>query len=319
MQTALLDTKNSPTEPFTSLLPSDKTMEREAAVIQNLRHADYLSVTMLSSRLLEKTILSCGITPTQYRILLRLMVHNGSLRVGRLAEMLDIGASTVTATVAQLAEMDAVQRVEDHNDLRAVHVLITPVGIKKALTTEQVLAPLVEKIRKSIPSGLRTYVSTCTLRVAEKHDLFGNEKRHVSVSTALCDEVLLTATLASHITREEGLSLTGYRLLLALFDEESGARPNQLAYDLNLRTNVITAAQGELFRRGFIDRARDLRDHRAVLIEITSDGYTVLRRTSRAVAMALETQICSNMDIDDFVKHRHIANSILDAQRPQLV
>lgn len=294
-------------------------MEREVAVIQNLKHADYLSVTMLSSRLLERTILSCGITATQYRILLRLMVHNGSLRVGVLAEMLDIGASTVTATVAQLTEMGAVQRVEDRNDLRAVNVLITPVGIKKALTTEQALIPLVERIRKNIPLGLRAYASNCTLRVAEKHDLFGSEKRHVSVSTALCDEVLLTATLASHITREEGLSLTGYRLLLALFDKESGARPNQLACDLHLRTNVITTAQGELLQRGFIDRARDVRDRRAVLIEITSDGYTVLRRTSHAVATALETQICSNMSIDDFVKHRHIASSILNAQRPQFV
>lgn len=283
------------------------------------RHASYLSMVIMHSRIIEKIILAKGVTGTQYRILLRLLANDGLLRAGQLAEMLDLGASAVTASVSQLQDSGTIVRRDSAEDRRAVHVILTPFGIALTHDIQETLSPLLERFFNDIPADLQSYAKTCTLTVAEKNGLLGMGARTVSCKTAMCDEMLLTANLATHITRDEGLSLTGYRLLLELFDKTCGARPNELASSLGVKNNGIAMAQTELLRRQFIDRTRDPRDRRAILIEITSDGYAVLRRTAKAVSCALDTQILPDLDAEDFEKHRRIAQRALEMHRPRLV
>lgn len=277
-------------------------------------HADYLSITMCYARLIEQTILSCGITATQYRILFRLMGNEGSLRVGQLADMLDIGASAATGAVAQLSDCGAVIRIDSSQDRRGVHVLITDFGRHRAKVADEALRPVMESIRNDFPLDLRKYASICTLKVAGLKELFGSNESLRSVNAALCDEILLTATLVNHISHDEGLSLIEYRMLLDLLDRTDGAHPNEIAHRLGVRRNGIAAAQTELLRRKFIVRSRDTLDRRAVVVEITCDGFSVLQRAAIAMNEGLNNQILPNLTTDDLVKHRRLASQALQAR-----
>ncbi|WP_158539820.1 MarR family transcriptional regulator [Gordonibacter sp. 28C] len=282
-------------------------------VVDTFSHASYLSMAVLNARLLERAILSNDVTPTQYRILIRLVYQGGSLRIGELAEMLDLGASTVTASVSQLVEMGEAIRVKSTADQRNVHVILTSAGQRRAAQVDAAIRPLLETMRNRFPLDLRRYASVSTLMVADERSLFGAHAMPANVNTALCDEILFTANLASHITRDEGLSLNEYRLLLGLLDHTEGAHPCQMTRELNMMANSLAMAQGELARRQLIACHRDAVDKRSVLMEITSDGYATLDRTARAMREGLTTLIRPGLTHEDLVKHQRLAEGFLAA------
>lgn len=277
-------------------------------------HSCYLSITMYYARIIEQAILSCGITAAQYRIIFRLIGHRGSLRIGQLADALDMGASAATGSVAQLESIGAAIRVDGIQDHRAVHVLVTDYGRHVARTVDQALRPIMEDIRNDFPHDLRRYASVCTLEVARLNALFGEDAALCNVNAALCDEVLLTSALVNRIAHDEGLSLTEYRVLMNLLEQNQGARPNEIAQHLGVRRNGIAAAQSELLRRGFVSRKRDPLDRRAVILDITCDGFSVLQRAAIAMDAGLHNQIMPNLTIDDLVKHRRLASEALRAR-----
>ena len=285
--------------------------EPEEAAEDRFAHACYLSMTMYYARIIEQAILSCGITSTQYRIIFRLIGHRGSLRIGQLADALDMGASAATGSVAQLESIGAAIRVDGVQDHRAVHVLVTDYGRHLARTVDQALRPIMEDIRDDFPLDLRRYASVCTLEVARLNSLFGEEDKLRNVNAALCDEILLTSALVSRIAHDEGLSLTEYRVLMDLLEQDRGARPNEIAQHLGVRRNGIAAAQSELLRRGFVSRKRDPLDRRAVILDITSVGFGVLQRAAIAMNEGLHGGIFPGLTSEDLAKHRRLASEVL--------
>ncbi len=285
----------------------------QQCVVDVFSHASYLSMSVLNSRTIERAIRANEVTPTQYRILIRLVYYGGSLRIGQLAEMLDLGTSTVTASVSQLVERGAVIRAKSSNDQRGVHVILTSVGRVRIAQVDESIRPLLEAMRDRIPLDLRRYASISTLTVADEHSLFGRYAAPRNVNTALCEEMLFTANLASHITRDEGLSLNEYRLLLGLLKHIEGASPRRMVHELNIQANSLAVAQSMLSQRQLIACHQDVIDKRSILLEITSDGYAILERTAKAMHEGLTTLIRPGITLEDLAKHQRIADEYLVA------
>lgn len=278
-------------------------------------HADYLSMMIRNAREIEQTVLGAGLTATQFRILYRLTTHHGAMRVGALADALDLGASAVCGALAQLDAAGAVTRVDDTADKRGVHAIIAPYGNVLEERVFAALRPVLAGIYAEAPVDLRSYIAACTLKVARSNALFGDDlTRFSDVESALCDEILLTSALANRVAHDEGLSLTEYRILLELLPRTEGARPNEIARRLGLRRNGVAAAQSELQRRGLVMRHRDNLDRRAAIIELTSDGYAVLRHAALAMSAALDYEIMPGITENDLAKHRRLASSVQEAR-----
>jgi DNA-binding MarR family transcriptional regulator len=284
-------------------------------------HASYLTLMMFYTRALENAILKSGITTTQYRILLRVIGHRGCMRMGELAGSLDITASCASGAVAQLVDMKAATRIELADDRRGVYVHVTEHGRSLANMATAKIYPVMKDIVDNVPNDLYAYVSGCTLQVAYKNALFEagdtsyGRNGEARVRLALCDEILHTSNLATHITHDEGLSLVEYRVLLDLNDHILGTHPNEISHRLSVRRNSIAAAQSTLIDREFVKRVPDIRDRRSVIIELTCDGFAVLRRTAIAMSEGLHTRILPNLTPEDLITHRELARQALAIRR----
>lgn len=283
-------------------------------------HASYLTLMMFYTRALENAILKSGITTTQYRILLRVIGHRGCMRMGEIANSLDITASCASGAVAQLVDMKAARRIELADDRRGVYVHVTERGCALANAATSSVYPIMKDVMGTVPDSLYAYVSGCTLQVACKNALFEDESvlpgrsGEARVRLALCDEILHTSNLATHITHDEGLSLVEYRVLLDLNDHILGTHPNEISQRLAVRRNGIAAAQSTLIDRELVKRVPDICDRRSVIIELTSDGFAVLRRTAIAMSEGLHTRILPNLTPQDLITHRELARQALKIQ-----
>jgi DNA-binding MarR family transcriptional regulator len=104
--------------------------------------------------------------------------------------------------------------------------------------------------------------------------------------------LLLSASAAVHRDLERGvaqhhLTITQYRVLLALNDASSGMHLADIASLLNLESNTIGAAVGSIHRKGLVERAVDNADRRAVFISLTERGQEELARTTEAIQAQL--------------------------------
>lgn len=75
--------------------------------------------------------------------------------------------------------------------------------------------------------------------------------------------------------------------LLAALAEHPGARPGQLARQLNMRPNTVTTIVNALRARGMVRRATAEEDHRAVELTVTQDGQQAVLRWQATNAAVL--------------------------------
>lgn len=87
----------------------------------------------------------------------------------------------------------------------------------------------------------------------------------------------LLALAAAHaravrVLEVSGLSFAELRLLVPLYDAETGRRPTDLAHELHLTASGVTRALLPLEKRGIVERRRDPADARASLALLTPAG-----------------------------------------------
>jgi DNA-binding MarR family transcriptional regulator len=80
----------------------------------------------------------------------------------------------------------------------------------------------------------------------------------------------------------EKLSVSQARILFELLDHPGGMTISGIAQRLLLLTPDVTAACNILACRNFINRDRSHADRRSILIDITSDGFALIRRLALA-------------------------------------
>lgn len=91
----------------------------------------------------------------------------------------------------------------------------------------------------------------------------------------------LLALAAAHaravrVLEVSGLSFAELRLLVPLYDAETGRRPTDLAHELHLTASGVTRALLPLEKRGIVERRRDPADARASLALLTPAGRNLV-------------------------------------------
>jgi DNA-binding MarR family transcriptional regulator len=104
--------------------------------------------------------------------------------------------------------------------------------------------------------------------------------------------------LADRRLRAYGLS-AGARQVLAVLDGDGGSlSPTKIADRLIITTASMTSLLDTLQRRGLVQRTPDATDRRRVVVTITADGRTVIRRLLPEM-LALQEEVAAALSPGD--------------------
>jgi DNA-binding MarR family transcriptional regulator len=104
--------------------------------------------------------------------------------------------------------------------------------------------------------------------------------------------------LADRRLRSYGLS-AGARQVLAVLDGDGGSlSPTTIADRLIITTASMTSLLDTLQRRGLVQRTPDANDRRRVVVTITTEGQTVIRRLLPEM-LALQDEVAAGLSPAD--------------------
>lgn len=273
----------------------------------------YLTSVAAFVRSMRRLFAGSDIGLTEYRMLLRPSAHRGRSKAFELAEMLGLDPSTVALSLCRLESLSAITRSDCLNDRRETMISLTARGVEYVSESRELLAPFMTRLWREVPSSLHGYVRDCTLLVAESSGLFSRECAARPVDVALFDEMCLTIGTVARFCAHERVSLAGFRMLLALKDEPEGMHPGKLAMLLRTRPSNIASASKQLQSASLVRRSRDCGDRRAVILEITSDGWEAWSRIDAAVFEYLSTGLLPKMTSEDIEKHHGVSEALLSS------
>lgn len=284
-------------------------------MLANEGHSDWITTVVLLSRAAGAIVHErAGISMTQYRILLRLVMSDGSRTVGSLAQDLDLATSTVTLNINGLESRKAVRRRYGKSDRRVVHVELGERG-----------RHLVELVDPSIKALAHEFWSVYTAEELEltfkdsantaiAHRLVYQKDGELSVENAYVDASLVMMNALSRHMRRANISLNEYRILYLLSTGPDGMRPSDVCSSLLLRSNEVAVAAEKLERHGRVTRVRSAADRRVNLLVITEKGLGKLERMTPGIVDTFRTDIC---DLDDgaFEHYDSISRKVLALNR----
>lgn len=268
---------------------------------------DYMSDYLTMMDILAKSIShelssSCQITPLQYRLMLRLLA-NGHATAHELADDLSVGASTVSTAVSKLVARNLLARVEDSNDMRAIHLSLTPAGRSLINHADEAVFAIMQSYWGSLTREQFDAASESSLFAAERHSHLRFEYGLVRLDTALVDTVMISRRLTAHALEAHGLSTNDFRVLLALHIIGRSHTTANVAQFLFLNSSDITSCLKNLSARGFIDRSRSEDNRRIRSVALTETGNAELVRLMPVVFDALH-ETCHS---DDALIRTHIS------------
>jgi DNA-binding MarR family transcriptional regulator len=267
-----------------------------------LLSTDYLNTLSLlvkeSRRQLHEH--SC-ISLAQFRILDCLCDNASELTVKELIARIGLSPSAMSARLKALEERGLITRHHNPANRRTVITRITSAGLYEIERSRKLVKNSAAYVTKPLGAFLKKHVektANSTIRAYGYHD----EAAPQRIEKAIIDAALVvSARLETLVSRETGLSLLGFRILLELTEHSDGIRCNELAKRLIVQMSDITATTSTLVRYHYINREDDPLDKRALRIDLTSSGYELIYRlapTVDAFALhALETQNDENTDL----------------------
>lgn len=137
--------------------------------------------------------------------------------------------------------------------------------------TEIILAPLGDFLKNTMSMGLEAY--------QENYSFFSKSKSY------LADDIHLNNLLFYESAIEKALSkfdLTGseFRALFELDQHPRGMNASDLSLALLVKLNGLTSICDSLNDKGLIFRSQSIADRRSIILEISTEGYGVLRKTA---------------------------------------
>lgn len=243
---------------------------------ENAYAFDFMSDYLTMMDVLAKAIThgleeSCRITPLQYRIMIR-MLADTEVHAKDLSTDLHVGISTVSIAVSKLVDKKLISRNESAEDMRFVGLRLTSSGRK-----------MVERADSSVYAIMSEYWSTLTqeqfeaamvssLSAVERYSHMRYENGQPRLDTALVDTVMISRMLTNHALQEVGMSISDYRVLLALRIMGGRSFSADIAKFLFLNSSDLTSCMKNLEALGCITRKRMPDNRRIRVIELTETG-----------------------------------------------
>lgn len=270
-------------------------------------HVEIVSINTIICSMAEKIANNVGgLSVTQYRVLLRLCAQRKPVTMKNLSKQLMLSQSTATAAVDKLEQRQAAQRTASKQDRRIVRVQLAPQGITLIKEIDKGLADPIARAWNMITDEQRSVMASRCVEVTSHFGLTRAENDRIRLDTAFLDTALLLHAQIVKAARAFNLSVNDYRVLYQLSVQPEGARASQLARELLMRLPEVTVAANKLVERSLVKRDDDPVDRRASLLEVTNEGYALIRKAAPLMAEYIlnthpaETEI---IDTHDAIVH----------------
>lgn len=277
--------------------------------------ADYLTMMAALERSVARTLAgSCGITPLQYRMLLRLL-DGEPQQVTAMAQQLATGLSTASSAAGKLAEKGLVTRIESPSDMRAVRLRITAKGRDAVDRADaEVAAAMVGRWHNLTREQLQAAL-TSSVAAVERHSAPRMENGRMRLDTALIDTIFISRQLTAKALQAHGLTTNDFRVALALYLQGSDATATETARLLFLNSCDITPCLKHLEGAGLITRERSATNRRIRCITLTELGRKRVAELMPVVFDALYETCHSNDEL--IAVHISTARDFVTRKRKQ--
>ena len=270
-------------------------------------HVDIISVNSTICSMAERIASSVGgLSITQYRILLRLYATRKPMKMTELSKHLALSQSAATAAVDKLEQREAALRTASKQDRRIVRVQLAPKGLSLIKEIDMALAEPIARGWSLLDDEQRKVMAARCIEVTSHHGLTRSDNDRIRLDTAFLDTALLLHAQMVKAARIFNLSVNDYRVLYQLSTMSEGARSSQLARQLLMRLTEVTVAANKLADKHLIKRNDDPVDRRASLLEITNEGFALIREAAPVMADYIlnthpaETEV---IDVHDAISH----------------
>lgn len=276
--------------------------------------SDYLTMMdVLAKSVAHSLSASCGITPLQYRIMLRLL-DGDAVRTSALAQALGVGLSTVSAAVAKLAEAGFVARHEDAHDMRTIDLALSRRGRALVHEADAAVVSVMASYWRSLTREQLAAALESSMAAVQRHSSPRMEDGKQRLDTALVDTVMISRSLTARALQAHGLAPNDFRALLALRVLGGQGTASAIAEFLFLNASDITSCLKNLEALGLITRERSAENRRVRIIQLTDQGARRLVELMPVVFDALHETCHSN---DDLIQVHISAARDLVARRRQ--
>lgn len=265
--------------------------------------SDYLTMMdVLAKSVAHELDRACGITPLQYRAMVRLLDVDEAA-AGSLAHDLGVGASTVSTAVSKLACRGLLVRSESLSDMRAVHLALSDAGRTVVERADAAAFAIMQEYWGSLTSEQFEAASRSSLSAVERHSHPRIEGGMLRLDTALVDTVMISRMLTARALQAHGLATSDFRVMLALRVMGGSDTSATIARFLFLNSSDITSCLKNLEARSFITRSRSDANRRVRSVALTEAGQRELTRLMPVVFDALH-ETCHS---DDELIRTHIS------------
>lgn len=233
---------------------------------------DYLTMMdVLAKAITHRLSDACGITPLQYRIMLRLLSEH-ALHSRQLADDLCVRMSTISVAVSKLVAKGCVARRDNINDMREIMLSLTDTGREMvANADEAILRVMADYWNTLTEEQLRAAVAS-SLSAVERHSHTRMQDGRPRYDTALVDTVFISRRLTQSALQDYGLTISDYRVLLALKVAGGPCSGADISNFLFLNSSDIALCLKSLEKFGLITRERSLENRRVRMIALTDSG-----------------------------------------------
>ena len=178
--------------------------------------SDYLTMMdVLAKSIAHELDRVCGITPLQYRAMVRLLDVDEAA-AGSLAHDLGVGASTVSTAVSKLVCRGLLERSESLSDMRTVHLALSDAGRALVQHADAAVFATMQEYWGSLTSEQFDAASRSSMNAVELHSHPRIEGGALRLDTALVDTVMISRMLTSRALQAYGLAVGDFRVMLAL-------------------------------------------------------------------------------------------------------
>ncbi|MDR1088382.1 MAG: MarR family transcriptional regulator [Coriobacteriales bacterium] len=237
---------------------------------------DFVKGITFVLRAIEESIKQgCGLSVSQYRILLYLYENDGS-RMADAAAVLDLKANTLSLAVAGLERLGLVRRTTSTQDSRAFLLALTDAGQIALKDTGHLLMTRVHALWGPLTHEQRQLVSQM-----DEPDQSRLPSSEYVLNTVNCGRTITPCL------KQQGITVTQYLILAELVRADRALRPVNLEALLDTRSNTIASALASLATDGLVRLKRQTRGRLMTEVSATAKGTGLMQQASQELERAL--------------------------------
>lgn len=232
---------------------------------------------LLYEELVASLVEAGRVNVTEYRVLLKADEMGGQARIGKVAVALNLPQNVVSQAANRLEALGLVDRVADTDDARATVLAVTAEGRIALEHIDAAVSAHFDALWSLLPgemaSGYRDLIAAIGTGLEGLPSVMLGGARSTGVRSPFITTIAQSHEIIRHfVTESSGASVSECRILQRIRERGEPTRIVDLATELGLRSHTVTRAANRLEQRGWVRRAVEPRNRKAVYLVITAEG-----------------------------------------------